>query len=215
MLGTVGSRLISRAACKPAQVWRVQSAKRVLREGPGCRQRLVAGAACHPAQPRHCSAACTHTSCNVSPLFANPFPLCYPCRRLPLQAQPGSDQGMQHVQARLLHLRAGGEWLVRGSWWLRCLAQLPAACAHITCLPGDRMHNTCLLLPTSIEPLTLRGPRPHVPQCRFKHTRLQGPPPDPETLEACKPREHRNLNIVANQVRMAMSVESAAHAAAQ
>lgn len=37
------------------------------------------------------------------------------------------------------------------------------------------------------------------PACRFKHTRQQGPPPDPETLEACKPREHRNLNIVANQ----------------
>ncbi|PSC70196.1 Cleavage and polyadenylation specificity factor CPSF30 [Micractinium conductrix] len=37
------------------------------------------------------------------------------------------------------------------------------------------------------------------PACRFKHTRQTGPPPDPETLEACKPREHRNLNIVANQ----------------
>ncbi|KAL4422501.1 hypothetical protein ABPG75_008698 [Micractinium tetrahymenae] len=37
------------------------------------------------------------------------------------------------------------------------------------------------------------------PACRFKHTRQQGPPPDPETLEAAKPREHRNLNIVANQ----------------
>lgn len=36
-------------------------------------------------------------------------------------------------------------------------------------------------------------------QCRFKHTRQTGPPPDPETLEAAKPREHRNLAIVANQ----------------
>lgn len=44
-------------------------------------------------------------------------------------------------------------------------------------------------------------PRPiRALQCRFKHTRLQGPPPDPESLEACKPRDHRNLNIVANQV---------------
>ncbi|KAI3430248.1 hypothetical protein D9Q98_004844 [Chlorella vulgaris] len=37
------------------------------------------------------------------------------------------------------------------------------------------------------------------PACRFKHTRQTGHPPDPETLEAAKPREHRNLNIVANQ----------------
>lgn len=37
------------------------------------------------------------------------------------------------------------------------------------------------------------------PQCRFKHTRLPGPPPEPSTLEAAKPREHRNINIVANQ----------------
>jgi cleavage and polyadenylation specificity factor subunit 4 len=36
-------------------------------------------------------------------------------------------------------------------------------------------------------------------QCRFKHTRQTGPPPDPENLEAAKPREHRNLAIVANQ----------------
>lgn len=36
-------------------------------------------------------------------------------------------------------------------------------------------------------------------QCRFKHTRLPGPPPDPELLEACKPKEFRNINIVANQ----------------
>ena len=37
------------------------------------------------------------------------------------------------------------------------------------------------------------------PACRFKHTRLPGPPPDPELLEACKPKELRNINIVANQ----------------
>lgn len=36
-------------------------------------------------------------------------------------------------------------------------------------------------------------------QCRFKHTRLPGPPPDPEKLEAAKPKEFRNIAIVANQ----------------
>lgn len=37
------------------------------------------------------------------------------------------------------------------------------------------------------------------PACRFKHTRQAGPPPDPERLEAAKPKEFRNINIVANQ----------------
>ena len=37
------------------------------------------------------------------------------------------------------------------------------------------------------------------PACRFKHTRQVGPPPDPSRLEACKPKEYRNINIVANQ----------------
>lgn len=37
------------------------------------------------------------------------------------------------------------------------------------------------------------------PACRFKHTRQGGPPPDPELIEACKPKELRNINIVANQ----------------
>ena len=37
------------------------------------------------------------------------------------------------------------------------------------------------------------------PACRFKHTRLAGPPPDPELLEAAKPKDYRNINIVANQ----------------
>jgi len=37
------------------------------------------------------------------------------------------------------------------------------------------------------------------PACRFKHTRQPAPVPDPETWEACKPREFRNITIVANQ----------------
>lgn len=37
------------------------------------------------------------------------------------------------------------------------------------------------------------------PACRFKHTRQHGPPPDPTRLEACKPKEVRNINVVANQ----------------
>ncbi|GMH38783.1 hypothetical protein BSKO_06667 [Bryopsis sp. KO-2023] len=38
------------------------------------------------------------------------------------------------------------------------------------------------------------------PQCRYKHTRVSGPPPDPELIEAAKPREYRNINIVVNEV---------------
>ncbi len=36
------------------------------------------------------------------------------------------------------------------------------------------------------------------PQCRFKHTRLPGPPPEPAQLEAAKPREFRNVNLIIN-----------------
>ena len=36
------------------------------------------------------------------------------------------------------------------------------------------------------------------PQCRFKHTRLPSPPPDPSALEAAKPREFRNINLIIN-----------------
>ncbi len=36
------------------------------------------------------------------------------------------------------------------------------------------------------------------PRCRFRHTRLPGPPPDPETFEAAKPREFRNINLIVN-----------------
>ncbi len=38
------------------------------------------------------------------------------------------------------------------------------------------------------------------PQCRYKHTRLPGPVPEPETVEAAKPREFRNINLVVNTV---------------
>ena len=38
------------------------------------------------------------------------------------------------------------------------------------------------------------------PQCRYKHTRLPGPPPEPETIEAAKPREFRDPNKVVNFV---------------
>ena len=30
------------------------------------------------------------------------------------------------------------------------------------------------------------------PRCRFRHTRLPGPPPEPETVEVAKPREFRH-----------------------
>ena len=34
------------------------------------------------------------------------------------------------------------------------------------------------------------------PTCRYRHTRLPGPPPDPSTVEAAKPRDHRNINVI-------------------
>ena len=37
------------------------------------------------------------------------------------------------------------------------------------------------------------------PACRFKHTRYAAPPPEPQGLEACKPKEFRDINVVANQ----------------
>jgi cleavage and polyadenylation specificity factor subunit 4 len=36
------------------------------------------------------------------------------------------------------------------------------------------------------------------PKCRFRHTKLPGPPPDPEVFEAAKPREFRDVNIIVN-----------------
>lgn len=38
------------------------------------------------------------------------------------------------------------------------------------------------------------------PQCRYRHTRASGPPPDPSNVEAAKPREFRNINAVVNSV---------------
>lgn len=43
------------------------------------------------------------------------------------------------------------------------------------------------------------------PACRFKHTRMPGPPPDPAGIEAAKPRELRNLNVVANQANQGIA----------
>lgn len=36
------------------------------------------------------------------------------------------------------------------------------------------------------------------PRCRFRHTRVPGPPPPPETFEAAKPRDFRNINLIVN-----------------
>lgn len=36
-------------------------------------------------------------------------------------------------------------------------------------------------------------------QCRFRHVKVQGPPPNPEEVEACKPKQWRNVNVVVNQ----------------
>ncbi|GLC44617.1 hypothetical protein PLESTF_001657700 [Pleodorina starrii] len=38
------------------------------------------------------------------------------------------------------------------------------------------------------------------PVCRYKHIKNPGPPPGPEEVEAAKPREFRNINVVVNQV---------------
>ena len=39
----------------------------------------------------------------------------------------------------------------------------------------------------------------HGPNCRYKHVRQPGPPPDPSTVEACKPKEMRNMRAVQQQ----------------
>ena len=39
----------------------------------------------------------------------------------------------------------------------------------------------------------------HGPNCRYKHIRRPGPPPDPATVEACKPKEMRNMRSVMQQ----------------
>ena len=43
------------------------------------------------------------------------------------------------------------------------------------------------------------------PTCRYKHTRLPGPPPDPSTLEAARPRAVRNVNAVVNSVNIGIT----------
>ena len=43
------------------------------------------------------------------------------------------------------------------------------------------------------------------PTCRYKHTRLEGPPPDPSTLEAARPKTVRNVNAVVNSVNIGIT----------
>jgi cleavage and polyadenylation specificity factor subunit 4 len=38
------------------------------------------------------------------------------------------------------------------------------------------------------------------PECRYNHTRKPGPPPDPSTVEAAKPKMFRDINRVVNAV---------------
>ncbi|GIL69466.1 hypothetical protein Vretimale_13578 [Volvox reticuliferus] len=45
------------------------------------------------------------------------------------------------------------------------------------------------------------------PACRYKHIKNPGPPPDPEEVEAAKPREFRNINVVVNQVNPGVARE--------
>lgn len=60
-----------------------------------------------------------------------------PARRLPLQAHPGGDQGVQHVQAGVLHLRARGE---TPAHLLVCSpACLPSALACLPCAMPARL----------------------------------------------------------------------------
>ena len=44
------------------------------------------------------------------------------------------------------------------------------------------------------------------PQCRYRHTRLPAPPPEPESIEAAKPREFRDPNKVVNFANPGMPV---------
>ncbi|GIL48716.1 hypothetical protein Vafri_5171 [Volvox africanus] len=45
------------------------------------------------------------------------------------------------------------------------------------------------------------------PACRYKHIKNPGPPPGPEEVEAAKPREYRNINVVVNQVNPGVARE--------
>ena len=44
------------------------------------------------------------------------------------------------------------------------------------------------------------------PQCRYRHTRLPAPAPEPESIEAAKPREFRDPNKVVNFANPGMPV---------
>ena len=50
------------------------------------------------------------------------------------------------------------------------------------------------------------------PQCRYRHTRAIGPPPDPSTIEAAKPRDFRNINVVVNSVNTGIAANERAGA---
>lgn len=85
------------------------------------------------------------------------------------------------------------------------------------CIYGPAV-SSCLMLPMLVCMNSLSGNAftfftSHTPtlpailfvQCRYKHTRLNGPPPDPTTVEAAKPREFRNITVVANQANQGIS----------
>lgn len=46
------------------------------------------------------------------------------------------------------------------------------------------------------------------PDCRYNHTRKPGPPPDPSTVEAAKPKMFRDINRVVNAVNQDVAGEN-------
>jgi hypothetical protein len=46
------------------------------------------------------------------------------------------------------------------------------------------------------------------PECRYNHTRKPGPPPDPSSVEAAKPKMFRDINRVVNAVNQDVAGEN-------
>jgi len=102
------------------------------------------------------------------------------------------------------------------TYWLRGMCMKGEACGFLHQFDGARMPVCRSLLKTG-KCVELDCPFKHDleqikecnmfklgfcvygPQCRYRHTRLSGPPPAIEAIEGAKPKEFRDLNAVMNE----------------